>query len=220
MKYLVLDTETSDLPDYAAPADDPAQPYLAEFAGYCVEEIVDTGEFIVSDPYEFLVKPDGWEMKPGATAINGLTTEFLTEHGKDIGELLHWYTLTIQAGYVVAAYNSRHDCKVLRGALRRAGMDDLFAQTANTCLMRACQKREAGVIKASGKGGWPSLADACRSFELPVEMGTHRAITGAQGALGVFLTLHKRGLLLPADIHYAKEKPQPDKQVALPGMDV
>jgi DNA polymerase III epsilon subunit-like protein len=219
MKYLVFDVETSGLPDYAAPADDLCQPRVAEFAGFLLEEVADTREIIISEPYSFLVKPDGWDMHPDATAVNGLTTAFLHEHGRAVGELLHWYTLTIQAGYVAATYNARHDCKMMRGELRRAGMDDLFEQTPNTCLMRACQKRESGVTKAAGKRGWPSLADACRSFGLPVEEGPHRAITGAEAALGVFKALNHRGLIMPGDVHYAKAKPLPDQQIALPRMD-
>jgi DNA polymerase III epsilon subunit-like protein len=214
MKYLVFDTETSGLPDYAAPADDPCQPRLAQFTGHLLDEQLRT-----TDTLNYLVAPDGWEMTPEATAVNGLTTEHLREHGAPIADLLAWYTTTIHAGYVPVSFNVRHDCKIFRGELRRAGMDDLFAITPNICLMRASWAKEIGMVKADGsRRGWPKLSDACRHFEIP-QSDEHTSPGDADAHLALFLKLHAGGYLPEASVHYAKDKPQPDKQVALPGMD-
>jgi len=219
LKYLVFDTETSGLPDYAAPADDPNQPRLAEFAGITVSFDPEDGApaVIATEPY--LVKPDGWVMEAQATAVNGLTTEYLIEHGKPLSGLLAAYVEAIKAGCIMVAFNARHDLKVMRGELRRAGMEDMFEQTPNICLMRSSWQKALDMRKADGsRRGWPALTDACRHFGLD-HADDHRAASGARNALGVFLKLREIGMLLPAEIHYAKNKPQPDPQGSLPTMD-
>lgn len=219
LKYLIFDTETSGLPDYAAPADDLNQPRLAEFAGITVICDPDDAEPAISVIEPYLVKPEGWVMEEQATAVNGLTTEYLLAHGKPLAGLLAAYVEAIKAGCIMVAFNARHDLKVMRGELRRAGMEDLFEQTPNICLMRSSWQKAIDMKKANGtRKGWPSLADACRHFGIE-HHDDHRAAAGARGALGVFLALRKIGMLLPAEIHYSKDKPQPNPQSTLPTMD-
>lgn len=208
MRYLVFDTETSGLPDYAAPADDPCQPRLAQFTGHVLQmHDRDRGiSFERVDTMNYLVRPDGWEMEEGATAVNGLTTEYLREHGQPVGDLLAWYTSTIKGGCIAVSYNARHDCKVMRGELRRAEMEDLFEQTPNICLMRACGKKEVGIVKANGGRGWPKLSDACRHFGIE-QAGEHTASGDAEAHVQLFLKLHAAGLLPEAEVHYAKNPP-------------
>lgn len=210
MKYLIFDAETSGLFDYALPADDPAQPRLAEFCGFIVRMTGDGAIVHTSEPFEFLVKPEGWEMQREAQAITGLTTEYLMEHGRDVRDVLAWYSAQIEDGAIVSTYNAQHDCKTMRGELRRAGMPDLFEQTKNSCMMRSCQK--LGVKKESGKGGWPKLSDACRHFNITPEGEVHRARSGAECALALFFAMHEGGHLIEPSVHYAKNKPLPDNQ--------
>jgi DNA polymerase III epsilon subunit-like protein len=211
MRILVIDTETSGLPNYAAPADDPSQPRLAQFGGFVLQQVQSSPHlFNEVDHIDYLVRPDGWEMTDGATAVNGLTTERLLEHGLPVRALLDWYSEKIALGCTVVSYNAQHDCKVMRGELRRAGMDDLFEATRNICLMRACGK--LGIEKANGKRGWPSLSDVCRHFEI-AQTEQHTALGDANAHVEIFLKLHAAGLLPEAEVHYAKNPPT--KQAAL-----
>lgn len=222
-QFLVFDTEGSGLFDYAAPADDPNQPRLAEFAGIRVmlDGTVDgnPARILDAEPYHFLVKPDGWTMTPEATAVNGLTTEYLLEHGQPIGELLDWYIDRVNEGYIMATFNARHDLKQMRAELRRAAREDNFEQTLNTCLMRSSWRKEIGMVKADGtRRGFPKLTDALRHFNVLTDfVDDHRARTGVVGALSVFLSLHNMGMLLEPEVHYAKNRPMPDPQGTLPG---
>ena len=204
MKVAVIDTETNDLPDYTKPADDPCQPRLASLAIICLE-LGEDGTASDVREFTFKIKPEGWEMKPGASKVNGLTTEDLIATGEPVLGVLGAYQNIVEMGHVIAAYNAQHDCKVMRGELRRAGLDDMFERTFNVCLMRACEPLK--IKKASGKGGWPKLSDACRHFEIPVEPDVHTAINGARCALGVLLALKKLGKLPEAAVHKAKDKP-------------
>lgn len=161
--YMVIDTETSKLPDYTKDADHPDQPRLADFAAI----LLDT-DGIVEREWQRYVKPDGWLMEPGATAINGLTDDFLRDNGVPIEEVLDFYAGQITAGRAVIAYGAQFDCKIMRGEIRRNDpeADDLFEHTFNVCLMREARPfaKSIGreIVKAGGSNkGWPKLDDLC-----------------------------------------------------------
>lgn len=201
MKFAVIDTETSGIFDFRSPADAPHQPRLAQFAAVLLnEELHEAGRVLG------LVKPDGWAMTAEASAVNGLTDEFLAENGAPVTDTLSSYADIIDQGYVIAAYNAQFDMKMMRGEMRRAGIDDRFEQSPNTCLMRACSVLK--IPKASGKGGWPKLSDACAYFgiENPDE---HDAMGDAIAAVGILRALHKMDALIEPKVHYAKNRPTP-----------
>lgn len=203
MKYAVVDTEGSGLFDYSKPADAEGQPRLAALS------IITTKEDLTVDAImDFLVKPDGWSMSAEATSINGLTTEYLTEHGKPIAEVLDAYAALIEAGYIIVAHNAQHDCKSMRAELRRAGRDDLFEGTKNICTMRSATA-VVGAVKANGSLKFPKLEEACQHFGIVNKAG-HTAAGDCQAAYEVFLKLHAMDALQEPTVHYAKNRPTGD----------
>ncbi len=193
--YAIIDTEGSGLFDFKQPADAPGQPRLAELVMiFCDEKCEVTNE------YQTYIKPDGWEMSPGATAVNKLTTELLLDKGVPIIEALAVYQAAIvDENRIIVAYNAQHDCKQIRAELRRAGLPDLFEQTRNICAMRASKD----VMKVS-KGY--KLSDACAFFKVAHEQ-VHSAVGDARACLEVFRKLHELGALPEPKIHYAKNPP-------------
>lgn len=204
MKYAVIDTEGSGLFDFTKPADAPGQPRLASLAIIGLNEL-----FEETIQREFLIKPEGWEMTPEATAVNGLTTPFLKEYGSPVRECLDYYSHLILEGYIIASYNAQFDCKTMRGELRRAGMPDLFEQTPNVCLMRASTD-VCKVPRKTGKGWkFPKLSEACAFFKIEPEPTPHNAMEGAIRATKILLALQALARLPAPDVHYAKERPVP-----------
>lgn len=204
MKYLIIDTETSGLFDFSKPADADGQPRLCGLTMIPVDQ--DTG-FEVTDGYTVLIQPSGWTISPEITAINGLTTEKCAAEGVPVREALQAYTSLVLDGHVVVAYNAQFDTKVMRGEFRRAGMDDLFEQTPNICVMRAC--KSLGVEKAGPKkGGFPKLSDACRHFFGKEPAEQHTSLADATSCLLVFKRLHEAGKLPQPEVHYAKNRPE------------
>jgi len=201
MKYLVLDCETSGLPDFAQPADAPGQPHLASIAMIVADE-----NGVMLREHNCLIRPDDWEMDPKATAVNGLTTEYLRKHGVPIYDVLQTYSQLILAGCVFTAYNSQFDAKMMRGALRRAGLPDLFEQTPTICLMRACTPI-CKVPRAKGTGfKFPKLEEACRHFGF-AQTGAHSAMGDAQSALMILQSLIQSKQLPAPEVHYSKKTP-------------
>ncbi len=199
-KYLVVDTETTGLFDFRQPADANGQPRMAQFAGLMVDNIDAEPKFC----YSAYVKPDGWSMSPDTGKVNGLSDEFLMAKGVPVSDTLDFYTKAINDGYIVVAFNSQFDTKVLRAELRRAGRDDLFDRTPNICVMRAC----TDIVKIPRKTGngfkFPKLGEACDHFGI-VNSGAHDAYGDAYAAFAVMLKLHAFGALPEPAVHYAKE---------------
>lgn len=143
-------------------------------------------------------------MTEGATKVNGLTDEFLNEHGIPVIEALNEYSSAIDNGRIMVAFNSQHDAKQLRAELRRAGMDDKFERAPNICVMRAM----TNICKIPPKGNrggykWPALSEALL-FIGEEQLGDHSAANDARGALALLRYLKKTGNLPEGAVHYAK----------------
>lgn len=207
--FTVIDTESSSLFDFKKPADDPSQPRLAQL---CMIDVNDKLE--IEGEANFYIRPDGWTMDPKATEVNGLTDDFLNEHGHPITEVLSEYQNRILNGRAIVAFNAQFDCKAMRGELRRAGLDDLFTKTRNVCVMR---KANGVILKAGGRKGWPSLQEAREALGLTAE-GAHKAVKDCHDALEVFRHLHSKGVDLTPEVHFAADN-NPAKPKGSPTRD-
>jgi DNA polymerase-3 subunit epsilon len=201
--YAVIDTETSGLFRWDMPADADGQPRLAHLAMILVDR-----DLQEQDALDYLIRPDGWTMNPEATKIHGLTNEILMERGVPVAEALAAYAQVIDEARVIVAFNSQFDSKVMRGEMRRAGIDDRFERTPTICVMRAltdiCQ-----VPKASGKGfKFPKLSEAMGHFGIK-QHGAHSADGDARAALELFRKLKEIGACPEPAIHFAKEQSAP-----------
>jgi DNA polymerase-3 subunit epsilon len=210
VRFLVIDCETSSLPDYKLPADHPDQPRLAQLCMLVVDEreVPEDDEFRteafgVRAETSFLIKPDGWAMDPDATKVNGLTDAMLREYGVPVRDALEGYAAELDRGVVVVAHNARMDTKILRGEFRRAVMPDRFEASPTICTMRALTK-VCGLRQKNGAPKWPSLPEALQHFGLLHE-GRHDAIADAHGCFRLLAKMRELGIVPEPRVHYAKE---------------
>lgn len=68
---LIYDTETTGLPLFKEPSEDPRQPHLVELCGLLYDEA--SREIV--DSYHTLIRPDGWTIPDEVAEIHGITTE-------------------------------------------------------------------------------------------------------------------------------------------------
>lgn len=201
--YLCIDTETSGLFDFSKPADAPGQPRLAHVSMIWLNDDLEQIE-----EQDFYIKPEGWMMEAGASAVNGLTTEMLMEKGEPIAKVLDVYELAIKNGRVVVAFNAQFDTKVMRAELRRAGRDDLFEETPNICTMREL----TGVCKIPKKSGngykFPKLSEACAHFKL-VQGKQHTATDDNRMNAELLRKLRWLKLMPEPAVHFARNRPVP-----------
>jgi DNA polymerase III subunit epsilon len=197
--FVVIDTETSGLFDFSKPADADGQPRLAHLAMITLD--AELNEIAAAD---YFVKPDGWVMGDEAQRVNGLTMEFLAEKGLPISEVLAIYIEAIDKGFVVVTFNAQFDTKVMRGELRRAGIDDRFERTPNICVMRALTD-VCCIPKANGRGfKFPKLSQAMAHFGIE-QRGAHSADGDARAALELFRKLRELAKCPEPAVHFAKD---------------
>ena len=77
------DTETTGLPLFRDPSDDPRQPHLVDI---CILAFSADGTLV--DSFEAMVRPDGWVIPAEVTAIHGITNEMAMDLGIPESEAL------------------------------------------------------------------------------------------------------------------------------------
>lgn len=202
MKYAIIDTETSGLFDFSKPADAEGQPRLASIT--IITHIPGTGMETRSS--SFFIKPDGWTMSEDAAKIHGLTQAKLEAEGVPVRDILDHYANLVWLGFVIVAFNAQFDTKIMRAELRRAGMPDLFEQTPNICLMRACTDICRIPKKTGGGYKFPRLSEACAHFGIELR-DAHTSLADAEAAAAIFHKLLALGALPAPEVHKAKVQP-------------
>lgn len=201
-KYLVFDTETSAIPDFKMPADHPDQPRLAS-----VSFILCNESFGIVARVDALIKPDGWMMSPEAAEKTGLTDLILENEGIPVRQVLDLYSELVNAGYIAVAHHAQFDCKIMRGELRRAGMDDRFEVTKQICTMRGMAEQCRLPAKNNRGYKWPRLAEAYYHATHGKDLaGAHKSINDAYACWEIAKYMHSIGALPEAKVHYAKGK--------------
>lgn len=208
MQYLFTDVETSGLFDYTKPADDPAQPRVAQIGMIFVD-----GECNIQSRHEFLIKPRGWMMKPEAERVTGFTDSYLHEHGVSIEEPLRLYRSAIESRRIVSGFNITFDIKALRAELRRIREPDLYMATRTMCLMSAARR----LVKAKNKLGHikqPTLQEACLHFGIE-QSAAHSALADAMSAYHIWQKVIAAGVTPEVKDPYNKQpKKKPTKSKA------
>jgi DNA polymerase-3 subunit epsilon len=189
MKILFYDTETSGLPRWDLPADDPIQPRIVDIAGVLCE-VADGTELA---RFEALIKPEGWEIDEQTAKIHGITTEIAARDGIPIAEALDQFEALVSEAGVLAAFNLRFDEKLLRGERRRLGRPDGFGTVPVFCCMKGatplCKIKATQRMRATGRGGQfktPNLGEAVKILLEREHAGAHRAMADALAARDIY----------------------------------
>lgn len=187
MSILFYDTETSGLPRWDLPADDPTQPRIVDLAGVLFDS---EGEELAS--FEALIKPDGWTIDAKTSEIHGITTAMCERDGIPILEALDRFEALVTQAETIAAYNLRFDEKLLRGERRRAGRPDGFGTVPVFCCMKGatplCKIPPTRRMRAAGfdKYKTPNLGEAVKHLLRREHVGAHRAMADARAAAEIY----------------------------------
>lgn len=157
---LFFDTETTGVPDWKKPSDDPFQPHLVQLAALLVDPF--TRKTLSS--IDLIIRPDGWTIPEETVEIHGITTE----HALAVGvpeELALRLFLEMWNGHLRVAHNTTFDNRMIRIAIKRYIGDDMAEQWRDSdyyCTMINARKLIGGKQ--------PSLAEAFSHFcKVPLE---------------------------------------------------
>ena len=112
---LFYDTETTGLPLFSEPSEDPRQPHLVQLAACLVD--LDKRETIAS--MDVIISPDGWEIPEEVAKIHGITTERAQLLGVEESLAVGLFMSLWERADVRIAHNCTFDDRIIRIALMR-----------------------------------------------------------------------------------------------------
>lgn len=115
MRIFFYDTETSGLPLFREPSEDPRQPHVVQFAAALVDS--ETRRTIAS--IDLIARPDGWTIPEEVSAIHGITTERASDVGVPESEILAMAVALWQRADTRVAHNEEFDARICRIGLKR-----------------------------------------------------------------------------------------------------
>jgi DNA polymerase-3 subunit epsilon len=197
---LFADTETTGMLDFHIPAEHPTQPRIASIAGI----LCSADNLAVVGSYFTYVINDGWSMpqgdlpngKPSAGKINGITDAFLQQVGMPIQNVMETFADFLSLGVTLVTHNVEFDYKMIRGELRRLGMDDHYRQTTTFCTLLS----NTGICKipaprpGKGKYKWPSLIEAYQHWFKEEPKGQHNAYGDAIACMKIYKAMRAAGI--------------------------
>ena len=134
---LFFDTETTGIPEWSTPSDDPCQPHIVEIAA----ELVDKESQETIKSMDLLIRPDGWTIPEDvAEETHGITTEMALEQGvvtetEALDQFLDefWPLCSTRV-----AFNEPFDARIIRIAMKRfrPARMDLWRHFSRECVMR------------------------------------------------------------------------------------
>ena len=208
MHVAIYDTETSGLPLFNDPSEDPRQPHICEVAVL----LFDVGTREVRDTFHTLVKQDGWSVDPEAFKAHGITKERSMAEGIDEKIANYMFHAILQRADVRVAHNEQFDQRIARIALKRFGDGvtsndaspqedrdrdaDQFKARMSYCTMKTAQPilnlPATEAMRKSGRGSWkkpPSLAETYRHFFNEDFDGAHSAMADAKACARIYFKL-------------------------------
>lgn len=115
MKALFYDTETTGLPLFSEPSEDPRQPHVVQL-GAC---LVDLDTFSEIASLDVIVRPDGWVIPDEVAAIHGITTERAMDVGVPARVAFDLLLELWACSGVRIGHNEQFDARLVRIALMR-----------------------------------------------------------------------------------------------------
>ena len=202
----VYDTETTGIPLFDQPSDDPRQPHIVEVAAGLFDR--ETGARF--GEYHAIVRPDGWTIPDEVAAIHGITTERALAEGKPEAEVLGVLAAMWDGEDIAArvAHNESFDARIIRIAYKRflgeaaadrwkAGKAECTARLSTPILALPPTARMK-VAKAF-KHKTPTLAEAYRHFFGEDLVGAHGALADMRACARVYFAIKALGAPKPVE---------------------
>jgi len=188
MKTLVFDTETSGLPSSyrASFSDIHVWPRIVEIAWI----VFDINLAPVSSS-SFIVRPDDFQISPGASSVHGITTEMAKEKGSPLRYVLACLAEDLSDIDLLVAHNIDFDFPVVNCEFLRANMPSTLGVKQKYCTMKSSTE----LCNIPGKYGakWPKLEELYKFLFTRSFNEAHRAMHDVQATSECYLELRRRG---------------------------
>lgn len=178
--YLIFDTETTGFLNKQIPIDDPNQGRVCQMAALLLDD-----SFNEISHFTTLIKPDNWNMSPGAEAVHGISRAKCEKHGLKMSNVLTLFEELSSVAKYKIAHNSRFDTEMIDNEVFiynqiRVNWHQII------CTMNATTDICKLPSKTPGKFKWPKLAEAYRHITNKTLDKAHDAMADVRGCAVVF----------------------------------
>ena len=185
MKILFLDTETSGLPIWGEPSDDPNQPHVVEIAADLID--FDTREVIAS--LDCLVN-NGIEMPADVLAIHGITTAMCEAEGISPVPAHERFTELVTQADLIVGHQISFDVRMMRIHSARVTGEKWENQVPTFCTMKESHAHVKTLPRKPDGWKWPpSLADTHMHLLGEEFVEAHRARPDCDAARRIYFHL-------------------------------
>lgn len=184
---LVFDTETTGLPAFNLPAEDPCQPHIVQLGA-----ILYGPDRRVLSELNLLVKPEGWTIPADASKVHGITTEIADRYGLKLASVIGLFGALAERAELLVAHNYSFDDKMVRRSFHHLGTADkaeAFRARPSYCTMRS----STDILKLPGKYSsfkWPNLQEAHTHFLGKPFEGAHDAMADVRACASVYFAMN------------------------------
>lgn len=191
---LAYDTETTGLPLFDQPSEDPRQPHMAQIAAVLFEE--KSRETVAS--IDVVISPSDWIIPEDVAAIHGITTERARQVGVQEATALSLFHELWKAAGKRLAFNEQFDARILRIAYKRyrdEAAADAWKAGAAICAARLAtpimKMPPTAAMVATGRRHpkMPKLSEAFQYFTGKPLQNAHQAIVDVQACQEVYFRI-------------------------------
>lgn len=188
MALLFFDTETSGMIDRQLPLADPSQPHIVQLAAILTD---DSGTELAR--MNRLIRPEGWDIHPGAQSVHGIGLEKALAEGESLRAVISQFGVLWDAADIVIGHNIEFDLKMHWRELAYLGLSQ--PTKTHFCTMF----KSINVCKFPNTKGWngykwPKLTEAYNFFFGKDFDGAHDALADVLACKEVYFELKRRGL--------------------------
>lgn len=114
---LFYDVETTGLPLFSEPSEDPRQPHVVQMGAL----LVDMATREILDEIDEIILPEGWDISDEVSKIHGITTQFALEVGRPAKDVFNRFLAMWGANtrVVRVGFNEPFDARLVRIAMFR-----------------------------------------------------------------------------------------------------
>lgn len=196
MKVLCYDTETSGLPHWGKPSEDPCQPHVVQLCA----ELFDDESGHVFNAMNFIIKPQDWAIPDEVAAVHGITTEIALAHGLPMRAVLPVFLSLWKQADIRLAHNESFDMRMLRIEIKRdSGFSDDFADKWKVAPAYCTQAKSSPILNlpptakmlAAGRkhAKSPNLGEAYEFFTGRKLENAHNAAVDVAACKAVYLAI-------------------------------
>lgn len=202
MKIFFYDTETSGLPEWHKPSNDPCQPHVIQLCAHLIDDSKNTLGVI-----DTIIKPDGWTIPKEIEELTGISTERAMDEGRPMAQVLTEFVSLWKLSELRVAHNESFDMRMLRIEFKRdPAYGDTFADEwkagpafcTQTNSVKLCKLPPTPKMIAAGRRHFksPNLAEAFKHFIGKDIENAHTAAGDVAACMAVYFAI--KGAAQPA----------------------